>query len=140
MSQTTVAHQHGTIEIIRPVYTWLDSEISNPSSLMAQYISGAPADSCQRVPFTAAGSSQHRISVPAGSRQRVAYDTTRIIYTFDSGRKDTLESIAKTQSVTSSIKVKEKSEWTFRQWFVWGLSLLLWFFLALLLRKLYVKK
>lgn len=140
MSQTTVAHQRGTIDIIRPVFTLVESEINTPSSLVAQNKSSVPAGSGQRVPFTSAGSSQQRIIVPAGSRQRVSYDTTRIIYAFDSGRKDTINFCQKTQSVSSSIKVKAKSEWTFRQWFVWGLSLLLWFFLALLLRKLYVKK
>lgn len=140
MNQTTIAHQHGTIDIIRPVYTLIESEINTPSSLMAQNNSSAPAGSDQQVPFNAAGSSQHRASVPAGSVQRVAYDTTRIIYTFDSGRRDTICCNAQTQEVSSSIKVESQSEWGFKQWFVWSLSLLLWFCFALLLRKLYVKK
>lgn len=140
MNQTTIAHQHGTIDIIRPVYSLVQSEINNPSSLMVQNNSSAPAGSGQQVPFNAAGSSQHKASVPAGSGQRVTYDTTRIIYAFDSGRKDTICYNAQTQEVSSSIKVESQSEWGFKQWFVWSLSLLLWFFLALLLRKLYVKK
>ena len=140
IKQTTIAHQHGNIDIIRPVYTLVESEINAPSSLMAQNNSGEPAGSGQRVPFSPAGYSQHHTNVPAGSVQRVAYDTTRIIYTSDSGRRDTISSFAQSQEVSSSIKVKAKSEWTFRQWFVWGLSLLLWFCFALLLRKLYVKK
>lgn len=140
MNQTTIAHQRGTIDIIRPVYSLVESEINNPSSLMVPNNSSAPAGSGQQVPFNAAGSSQHRASVPAGSVQRVAFDTTRIIYTFDRGRKDTINCIAQTQEVSSSIKVESQSEWGFKQWFVWSLSLLLWFCFALLLRKLYVKK
>lgn len=140
MNQTTIAHQRGTIDIIRPVYSLVESEINTPSSLMTQNNSSVPAGSLQRETFNAAGSRQHQATVPAGSVQRVAYDTTRIIYAYDSGRQDTINCFAQTQEVSSSIKVKAKSEWTFRQWFVWGLSLLLWFFLALLLRKLYVKK
>lgn len=140
MNQTTIAHQRGTIDIIRPVYSLVQSEINTPSSSMAQNNSSVPAGSGQRVPFTATGSSQQRNAMPAGSVQRVAYDTTRIIYAYDSGRRDTISSFAQSQQVSSSIKVKAKSEWTFRQWFVWDLSLLLWFFLALMLRKLYVKK
>lgn len=140
MNHTTIAHQHGTIDIIRPVYGLVESEINTPSSLMAQNNSSVPAGSGQRVPFNHDGSRHHHASVPAGSVQRVAYDTTRIIYTYDSGRRDTINCFAQSQEVSSSIKVNAKSEWGFKQWFVWGLSLLLWFFLALLLRKLYVKK
>lgn len=140
MNQTTIAHQRGTIDIIRPVYTWLDSESDNTRPLAVHDNASVPAGSGQRVPINPDGKSQHHATVPAGSVQRVAYDTTRIIYAYDSGRKDTINCFAQSQKVSSSIKVKAKSEWTFRQWFVWGLSLLLWFFLALLLRKLYVKK
>ena len=140
MNQTTIAHQRGTIDIIRPVYNLVQSEINTPSSLMGQNNSSAPAGSDLQEPFYAAGSSQHRASVPAGSVQRVTFDTTRIIYTFDRGRRDTINCIAQTQEVSSSIKVNAKSEWGFKQWFVWSLSLLLWFCFALLLRKLYVKK
>lgn len=140
MNQTTIAHQHGTIDIIRPVYTLVESEINSPSSLMAQNNSSAPAGSSQQVPFRPDGYSHHHATVPAGSVQRVTYDTTRIIYTYDSGRRDTISSFAQSHEVSSSIKVNAKSEWGFKQWFVWGLSLILWFCFALLLRKLYVKK
>lgn len=140
MNQTTIAHQRGTIDIIRPVYTLVESEINTPSHLMAQNNASVPAGSGQRVPFNPDGSSHQHATVPAGSVQRVAYDTTRIIYTYDSGRRDTISSFAQSQEVSSSIKVKAKSEWGFKQWFVWSLSLLLWFCFALLLRKLYVKK
>lgn len=140
MSQTTIAHQRGTIDIIRPVYSLVTSNIDNTQPLAVHNNAGVPAGSGQRVPFTQTCSSKQNATVPAGSVQRVTYDTTRIIYAYDSGRRDTISSFAQSQKVSSSIKVKAKSEWTFQQWFVWGLSLLLWFFLALLLRKLYVKK
>lgn len=140
MNQTTIAHQRGTIDIIRPVYSLVTSNIDNTQPLAVHNNASVPAGSGQRVPFTHTCSSKQNATVPAGSVQRVAYDTTRIIYAYDSGRKDTINCFAQSQKVSSSIKVKAKSEWTFRQWFVWGLSLLLWFFLALLLRKLYVKK
>lgn len=140
MNQTTIAHQHGTIDIIRPVYNLIESEINTPSSLMAQNNSGVPAGSGQRVPFNSAASGQQRTTAHAGTSKPIAYDTTRIIYTYDSGRRDTINCFAQSQEVSSSIKVNAKSEWGFKQWFVWGLSLLLWFCFALLLRKLYVKK
>lgn len=140
MNQTTIAHQRGTIDIIRPVYSLVESEINTPSHLMAQNNASVPAGSSQRVPFNPNGSNQQRRNVHVGTKKPIAYDTTRIIYTYDSGRRDTINCFAQSQEVSSSIKVNTKSEWGFKQWFVWGLSLLLWFCFALLLRKLYVKK
>lgn len=140
MNQTTIAHQHGTIDIIRPVYNLVQSEINAPSSLMAQNNSGDPAGLRLRVPFNAADSSQLRTTVRTGSVQRVAYDTTRIIYTYDSGRKDTINLCQQTQKVSSTIKVNAKSDWTLRNWLIGVLAILLLFCNALLLRKLYVKK
>lgn len=140
MNQTTIAHQRGTIDIIRPVYSLVESEINTPSSLMALNNSSVPAGSGQRVPFNPDGNSHQHATVPAGSVQRVAYDTTRIIYSYDSGRKDTTNCIAQTHEVSSSIKVKAKRDWPFILCFLCWLSLLLLFCFALLLRKLYVKK
>lgn len=140
MNQTTIAHQHGTIDIIRPVYNLVQSEINAPSSLMAQNNTGEPVGSSQRVPFTATGYRQHHATVPAGSVQRVAYDTTRIIYSYESGRKDTIDLCEQTQKVSSTVKVNQKSDWTLKNWLIGVLAIILLFCNALLLRKLYVKK
>lgn len=140
MNQTTIAHQHGTIDIIRPVYNLVQSEINAPSSLMAKNNSGEPVGSSQRVPFNPDGSSKQRTNVHARSEKPIAYDTTRIIYAYDSGRRDTINCFAQSQEVSSSIKVKPKSDWPFIICFLCWLSLLLLFCFTLLLRKLYVKK